>query len=259
MLQRPSTIEIDDLTVAFDRRPAVHHLSGRFEAGSLTAIVGPNGAGKSTLLKAIIGILRPDAGRISLGLMSVADIAYLPQQAELDRAFPITVSDTIALGLWRRLGVFRGIERELAAKVDAALGAVGLAGLGEAAIGSLSVGQLQRVLFARLALQDSRAILLDEPFAAIDARTTADLLDLMHRWHDEGRSILVVLHDLELVRAHFPETLLLAREPIAWGRTAEVLDPENQERARRISAGWGDRGAFGSEKVVSLARRWSRR
>jgi zinc/manganese transport system ATP-binding protein len=259
MPERPSTIEIDDLTVAFDRRPAVHHLSGRFEAGSLTAIVGPNGAGKSTLLKTIVGILRPDAGRISLGLMSALDIAYLPQQAELDRGFPITVADTVALGLWRRLGVFRGLDRELAARVEAALAAVGLAGLGEAAIGSLSVGQLQRVLFARLALQEARAILLDEPFASIDARTTVDLLDLMHRWHRDGRSILAVLHDIELVRTHFPETLLLAREPVAWGPTAEVLGSENLERARRISTGWSDPGALAADKVVPLPRRWSKR
>ena len=190
--------------------------------------------------------------------MSAADIAYLPQQAELDRAFPITVADTVALGLWRRLGVFRGIDRELAARVEAALAAVGLAGLGEAAIGSLSVGQLQRVLFARLALQDARAILLDEPFASIDGRTTVDLVDLMHRWHRDGCSILAVLHDIELVRAHFPDTLLLAREPVAWGPTAEVLGPENLERARRISAGWSDPGALASEKVVPLPRRCRR-
>jgi zinc/manganese transport system ATP-binding protein len=255
MPARTSRIEIDDLTVAYDRRPAVHHLNGRFEAGSLTAVVGPNGAGKSTLLKTITGILRPDAGRISLGLMSAADLAYLPQQAELDRSFPITVADTVALGLWRRLGVFRGMDRTLAARVEGALAAVGLAGLGEAAIGSLSVGQLQRVLFARLSLQEARAILLDEPFAAIDQRTTGDLLALVQRWHQEGRTVIAVLHDLEQVRAHFPETLLLAREPVAWGHTAEVLTPEMLERARQIALGWRDPEAEPASKVVPLPRR----
>src|SRR5262249_62221234 len=107
----------DELAVAYDRRPAVHHLSGCFEAGSLTAVVGPNGAGKSTLLKAIIGILRPDAGRVSLGLMSRADLAYLPQQAELDRSFPITVADAVAFGLSHRVGVLRGLDRVRAARV----------------------------------------------------------------------------------------------------------------------------------------------
>jgi zinc/manganese transport system ATP-binding protein len=255
MAARTSRIEIDDLTVAYDRRPAVHHLSGCFEAGSLTAAVGPNGAGKSTLLKAIIGILRPDAGRVSLGLMSTSDLAYLPQQAELDRSFPITVADTVALGLWRRIGVFAGMDRAMAARVEGALAAVGLAGLGEAAIGSLSVGQLQRVLFARLSLQESRAILLDEPFAAIDQRTTGDLLALVQRWHEEGRTVIAVLHDLEQVRAHFPETLLLAREPVAWGRTVEVLTPEMLERARQIALGWRDPEAEPASKIVPLSRR----
>ena len=259
MTGRTSNLEIDDLTVAFDRRPAVHHLSGRFAAGSLTAIVGPNGAGKSTLLKTIVGILRPDAGRIALGLMSAADLAYLPQQAELDRSFPITVADTVALGLWHQIGVLRGLDRELAGRVEGALAAVGLGGLGRAAIGHLSVGQLQRVLFTRLVLQDARAILLDEPFAAVDAKTTADLLAIVQRWHGEGRTVVAVLHDLDQVRKHFPETLLLAREPVAWGRTAEALAPENLERARRLAEGWSDPGALPPGKVVALPRRQRQR
>jgi len=258
MAGRTSSIEIDDLTLAYDRRPAVHHLSGRFEAGSLTAVVGPNGAGKSTLLKAIAGLLRPEAGRISLGLMSPADLAYLPQQAELDRSFPITVADTVALGLWRRLGVFRGLDRAMADRVEGALAAVGLAGLGDTAIGSLSVGQLQRVLFARLSLQEARAILLDEPFAAVDQRTTGDLLALIQRWHGEGRTVIAVLHDMEQVRAHFPETLLLAREPVAWGRTAEMLTPEMLERARQVAEGWQGPDALPPGKVVPLSRRRKR-
>jgi zinc/manganese transport system ATP-binding protein len=252
---RSSSIEIDDLTIAYDRRPAVHHLSGSFEAGSLTAIVGPNGAGKSTLLKAICGLIRPDAGRISLGLMARAELAYLPQQAELDRSFPITVADTVALGLWRRLGIFRGLDASAMARIETALEAVGLGGLGGAAIGSLSVGQLQRALFARLSLQDARAILLDEPFAAVDQRTTADLLALLHHWQGEGRSIIAVLHDMEQVRAHFPQTLVLAREPVAWGRTATVLTAETLDRARRIAEGWSDPGAPPSDKVIALPRR----
>jgi zinc/manganese transport system ATP-binding protein len=255
MAGRTSSIEIDDLTLAYDRRPAVHHLSGRFEAGSLTAVVGPNGAGKSTLLKAIAGLLRPEAGRISLGLMSPADLAYLPQQTELDRSFPITVADTVALGLWRRLGILRGLGPAMADRVEGALAAVGLAGLGDTAIGSLSVGQLQRVLFARLSLQEARAILLDEPFAAVDQRTTGDLLALIQRWHGEGRTVIAVLHDIEQVRMHFPETLLLAREPVAWGRTAEMLTPEMLERARRVAEGWQDPDALPPGKVVALARR----
>ena len=101
----------------------------------------------------------------------------------------------------------------------------------------------------------SRAILLDEPFAAIDQRTTGDLLALVQRWHGEGRTVIAVLHDLEQVRAHFPETLLLAREPVAWGRTAEVLTPEMLERARQIALGWRDPEAEPASKIVPLSRR----
>jgi zinc/manganese transport system ATP-binding protein len=256
MADRISAIEIADLTVAYDREPVVHHLDGRFDAGSLTAVVGPNCAGKSTLLKAIVGILRPDAGRISLGLMTASDIAYLPQQAEIDPHFPITVADTIALGLWRRLGIWRGVDAQLRQRIVDALETVGLAGIGDQPIGNLSVGQRQRVLFARLLLQDARAIFLDEPFSAIDSRTTADLLALVERWHKEGRSVVAVLHDLDQVRAHFPDCLLLAREPIGWGRTAEVLTQENLARARDIAEHWAEHGAAAAaERVVPFPRR----
>ena len=118
------------------------------------------------------------------------------------------------------------------------LAAVGLAGCERRVISDLSAGQFQRVLFARLLLQDAPVILLDEPFNAVDERTTADLLALLHRWHREGRTVVAVLHDLAMVRAHFPRTLLLAREPIAWGATAEVLLPAHLQRARLQAEHW---------------------
>jgi zinc/manganese transport system ATP-binding protein len=117
---------------------------------------------------------------------------------------------------------------------------VGLEGFDRRAIGNLSVGHFQRVLFARLLLQDCPVILLDEPFTSIDARTTADLLDLIQRWHAESRTIIVVLHNLEQVRSSFPRTLMLAREPIGWGDTAEILTPENLQMARRMSEAWDE-------------------
>jgi zinc/manganese transport system ATP-binding protein len=253
-VERPAAIEIADLTVAYDRRPAVHHLSGRFAAGSLTAIVGPNGAGKSTLLKTIVGILKPDQGQLSLGGLDRRDIAYLPQQAEIDRSFPITVADTVALGLWRDVGIFGAVGADQRRRVHEALAIVGIDRLGGRPIGSLSAGQLQRVMFARLMLQEARIILLDEPFAAVDSRTTADLLDLVHRWHREGRTVLAVLHDLEQVRGHFPESLLLAREPVAWGPTLEVLTPDNLTRARRLSEGWVEADTAPHGKVLAFPR-----
>ena len=228
-----AAIRFRDVTLGYGRRPAVHHLDGVIAAGSLTAVVGPNGAGKSTLLKGISGSLRPLEGRIELGTARQS-IAYLPQAAELDRSFPLQVYDLVALGLWGRAGMFGAIGRRERPRIEAALAAVGLAGFERRPISTLSGGQVQRALFARLLLQDAALILLDEPFTAIDAGTTADLLDVVRRWHSEARTVVAVLHDLDAVREVFPEALLIAREPVAWGRTGEVLAPENLLRARRM-------------------------
>jgi zinc/manganese transport system ATP-binding protein len=138
------------------------------------------------------------------------------------------------MGLWSRSGLFGSISRQDRTKIEQALAAVGLIGFERRPISTLSGGQMQRALFARLLLQDASVILLDEPFTAIDAKTTADLLDLVRRWHDEARTVVAVLHDLDMVRRTFPQTLLIAREPVAWGETEEVLKPENLLRARRM-------------------------
>lgn len=225
-------IRLDDLTLGYDRHPAVHHLSGEIAAGSLTAIVGPNGAGKSTLLKGIAGALAPLDGHLTLARGK--RLAYLPQSAELDRSFPIHVYDLVAMGLWGKAGIFGRIGFGAKTRIEEAIAAVGLTGFERRPIANLSGGQMQRALFARLLLQDADIILLDEPFTAIDARTTADLLALVQRWHGEARTVVAVLHDIETVRRAFPETLLLAREAVAWGATDDVLTPENQLRARRM-------------------------
>ncbi|TAJ28008.1 zinc ABC transporter ATP-binding protein AztA [Bosea sp. (in: a-proteobacteria)] len=227
-----SAIRLADLTLGYDRHPAVHHLSGTIEEGSLTAIVGPNGAGKSTLLKGITGTLAPLSG--SIAFSKGKRLAYLPQSADLDRSFPIHVYDLVAMGLWNRAGIFGRIGAPDVHRIEHAIAAVGLTGFERRPIGTLSGGQMQRALFARLLLQDAEIILLDEPFTAIDARTTADLLALVQRWHGESRTVVAVLHDIETVRRAFPRTLLLAREAVAWGRTAEVLTPENLLEARRM-------------------------
>jgi zinc/manganese transport system ATP-binding protein len=229
-----AALQFRDLTLGYDRHPAVHHLDGAVASGALIAVVGPNGAGKSTLFKGIVGMLKPLAGGIDLCGIRARDIAYLPQIAEIDRTFPINVYDMVSMGLWRQAGLFGGIGRAAREKVRQAMSAVGLSGFEERPIGTLSGGQMQRTLFARLLLQDARVIVLDEPFNAIDAKTAADLCDLVLRWHSEKRTVIAALHDLDLVKSVFPEALLLAREPVAWGATRDVLTAENLLKARRM-------------------------
>jgi zinc/manganese transport system ATP-binding protein len=236
----PAQVQFSDVTLGYDRHPAVHHLSGEVAESALLAVVGPNGAGKSTLFRGVAGILKPLAGAISLCGLDARDIAYLPQTADIDRSFPITVFDFVGTGLWRATGLFGGIGATERARIDRALAAVGLTGFENRTIGTLSGGQMQRLLFARVLLQDARLIVLDEPFNAIDARTAADLLMLVKHWHTEGRTVMAALHDIDLVAAHFPETLLLAREVVAWGATGDVLTSDNLAEARRMCEAFDD-------------------
>ena len=233
----PRPIRLRGLTLGYDRHPAVHHLDGTIQPGDLLALAGPNGAGKSTLLKGLIGEIPVLDGGIETGARGT--IAYLPQADAIDRSFPVTVMDLAAMGLWRRLGPWRSLRRA-EPSIREALASVGLSGFEARPVGTLSGGQFRRALFARLILQDCRTILLDEPFTAIDARTTEDLLTLVRGWHAEGRTVVAALHDFGQIRAHFPTTLLLAREPVAWGATGEVLSADNLARARRLSEAWDE-------------------
>jgi zinc/manganese transport system ATP-binding protein len=239
---RGPELRIEHLTATHRRHPAVHHVSARFAPGSLTALVGPNGAGKTTLLRAVAGLHTPDEGhiRVSRSDGTPARVALLPQQSGMDRAFPILCRDVVLQGLWSRLGAFRGASAEDRDRATHALEAVGLRGFERRPVSDMSAGQFQRLLFARLLVQDADLILLDEPFNAVDARTAADLLAMVHRWHGEGRTVLAVLHDLDLVRDEFPDCLLLARRKIAAGPTAEVLTAANRLEARRMAEAWDD-------------------
>jgi len=236
-------IKLRNLTVSYRHHPALHHINGEFAPGSLTAVIGPNGSGKSTLLKSIVGLLPIEGGR-SGGAMSVATerqrMAYLPQQSEIDRSFPIDVRDCVLLGCWGMAGAFGNISPAMLTRVDAALHTVGLQGFERRAVGSLSSGQFQRVMFARMLVQDAQLILLDEPFNAVDAKTTARLLALVRQWHQEQRTVIAVLHDDEQVRQYFPQTLLLARELVAWGPTGDVLTEANLQRARAMAEAWDE-------------------
>ena len=244
-----TAIQLQNVTIAYDRHPAVHHVAGTFAPGSMTAIAGPNGAGKSTLLKALMGELPLAEGSIDRGGLPISDFGYLPQAADIDRQFPMTVADTVMMGAWRQTGAFGAVTNDQSEQAQKALSAVGLQGFERRHIGSLSAGQFQRVLFARLLLQDAKVILLDEPFTAIDARTTRDLLDIVQRWHSDGRTVIAVLHDFDQVREHFPQTLLLARQAIHWGQTEDAMSAANLLRARAMAENWDEQAPHCAPEV----------
>mgnify|MGYP003338989970 FL=1 len=230
-MKTETAITLTNLTLGYDRHPAVHHITGTFTTGSLTALVGPNGAGKSTLIKALAGMLTPIDGQCMID--PSLRRAYLPQLTEIDRSFPISVYDFVAMGLWSKSGALHALPAFGAHRIIDALALVGLNGFDHHLIGVLSGGQFQRALFARLMLQDASIILIDEPFSAIDSATVDDLMQLVMRWHHEGRTIITVLHDLALVRHYFPRTLLLARDMIGWDDTHSVLTEDNLKIARQ--------------------------
>jgi zinc/manganese transport system ATP-binding protein len=232
-------VTIDNLTVSYRQHPALHHISGQFASGTLSAVIGPNGSGKSTLLKSIMGLLKPSGGRIHTTTPR-EHIAYLPQSTEIDRSFPLQVRDCVLLGCWSAVGAWGGASKDMLARADAAIHTVGLEGFEHRTVGTLSSGQFQRVLFARLLMQDAELILLDEPFNAMDSRTTAALLDLIHQWKAQGRTVIAVLHDDAQVKAHFEQAVLLARELVAWGPTSQVLTAPHLQRARMLAEAWDD-------------------
>lgn len=223
---RDTAIVLDNLTVSYRSRPAVHHVDMRFDAGGMYAVFGPNGAGKSTLLKAVMGLLKCATGRVRWQGLARRDIAYLPQQSDVDRGQPMSVFELTAMGLWYEIGFFGRVSAARRERVSAALERVGMADFAERPIAELSNGQFQRVLFARMLVQEAKFLLLDEPFNAVDAKTTYALLDVLQQENHAGKAVVAVLHDYEQVRAYFPRTLLLAREKVADGKTEEVLCDE---------------------------------
>ncbi|HKJ36951.1 MAG TPA: metal ABC transporter ATP-binding protein [Solirubrobacterales bacterium] len=211
-----------------------------FPAGRLSAVVGPNGAGKSTLLKAALGLLPSDAGQSLIEghpAREVLDrVAYVPQRDAVDWDFPITVREVVEMGRYRDAGWLRRVGRGQREIVDESLDRVGMAAMGGRQIGDLSGGQRQRVFLARALAQRSPVMVMDEPFAGIDARSEASILELLRELRDEGRSVIVVHHDLGTVRASFDWALLLNVRAIACGPVAESLTAESLHRAYGAAA-----------------------
>lgn len=223
LMVNPPAMSFTKLTLGYGKHAVIQHLDISIPRGALLAVVGANGTGKSTLLKALAGELKPLSGSIHLHGFGTRELAYLPQRAALEQNFPIDVHDCVAMGLWRQIGAFGAVSSAQENQIATALASVGLSGMQHVLLSSLSGGQMQRTLFARLLLQDAPVILLDEPFNAIDETTIQDLLALIQQWHQQGRTVLTVLHDWERVRRYFPTTLYLAEGQTRYGATANVL------------------------------------
>ncbi len=213
---------LENVNVRFGRSIALRDISGVFLEGSLTAIAGPNGAGKSTLLKAITGTLKPQSGEIFVA--KGLSVAYLPQASTLNRDFPLSVLQAVCTGFWGRIGNAKGISHEMRQEASQALAETGLDGFESRQLSDLSGGQFQRLLFARLILQDARLILLDEPFAAIDAETTSRLIQMILHWHQQGRTVICVLHDLLMIQKYFPDSFVMAGRCLGHGHTHKMLE-----------------------------------
>ena len=211
-------IALDHLVAGYGSRAITPSLCGVIEAGSMTAIVGANGCGKSTLLKTLAGILPPVSGTLRWS-PSRPVIGWLAQRQTLDPHFPITVQDVVSMGTWPRISLFRGLNRQARAHVCEALERVGMVNMAKTTVEALSGGQFQRMLFARMWLQHAPLVMLDEPFTGIDEDTSQVLMEQIVDMHQQGQTILAVLHDSERVKRYFPQTLRLDTESARWGAT----------------------------------------
>jgi len=231
----PPALEVRRLTVSYGTRPVLWDVDATFPAGALSAVVGPNGAGKSTLLRAALGLLPADSGQSFVegrpARAAMDRVAYVPQRDEVDWDFPITVREVVEMGRYRSTGWLRRVPRADRAIVDESLERVGMAGMGSRQIGALSGGQRQRVFLARALAQQAPVLVMDEPFAGVDARTEASVLELLRELRGQGHSIIVVHHDVVTVRRAFDWALLLNVRTVACGPVAQALSDERLAQA----------------------------
>lgn len=228
-------LQVEHLTVSYRDRPVLRDIDLELPRGVMAAILGPNGAGKSTLLRALLGLVRPVAGRVRIFGRPFAEVrervAYVPQRTSVDWDFPTTVLDVVMMGSYGRLGWLRRPGRTERAAARAALAEMGIEELADRQIGRLSGGQQQRVFLARALMQEADLFLLDEPLAGVDAPTERAILALLKGLRDRGRTVVLVHHDLGTVRRDIDWILLLNRRVIARGPVAEVLTPANLRAA----------------------------
>ncbi|HEY0020962.1 MAG TPA: metal ABC transporter ATP-binding protein [Longimicrobium sp.] len=231
MHDQTPAIEVNDLTVAYREKPVLWDVDLQVPAGVLMAIVGPNGAGKSTLIKAALGLVRAAAGQVLVHGRPYAEqrklVAYVPQRGSVDWDFPTSVLDVVMMGCYGALGWLRRPGRKQRESAMAALAQVGMQDFAERQISQLSGGQQQRVFLARALVQDARLYLMDEPFQGVDAKTERAIVTVLQQLREEGKTVVVVHHDLETVSEYFDQVLLLNVRRIASGPVDEVFTEEN--------------------------------
>jgi manganese/zinc/iron transport system ATP- binding protein len=229
--ERTAALEVEDLTVAYSDQPVLWDIDLTVPAGDTMAIVGPNGAGKSTLIKAAMGLVPAVAGEVRVFGKPFAtgrgEIAYVPQRSSLEWDFPTDVLDVVTMGTYGGLGWFRRPGRAERSRAAAALDEVAMGAFAARPIAQLSGGQQQRVLLARALVQDAPILMLDEPFQGVDAPTERAIVAVLERLADEGRTVIVVHHDLQTVPEYFDSVLLLNVRAIDSGPVAEVFTEEN--------------------------------
>lgn len=229
-----SPLSIDDMTVAYHRKPVLWDIDFDAIPGSLTAIVGPNGAGKSTLIKAALDLVPRASGRVQFYgkpyRKQRSKVGYVPQRESVDWDFPVSALDVVCMGLYHKIGWFRRVTRRFRNLGRDALDRVGMADYAERQISQLSGGQQQRVFLARALAQDAELYLMDEPFVGVDAATERAIVEILRELQSQGKTALVVHHDLQTVTEYFDEVLLLNMRLVAAGPTAEVFTEENLRR-----------------------------
>ncbi|HEY5792383.1 MAG TPA: metal ABC transporter ATP-binding protein [Chthoniobacterales bacterium] len=231
---------IKDLTVSYNRIPAVHHLNAALPCGARVGLLGPNGAGKSTLLKTLAGLIRPETGSIEFQghafRGSQRAIAYLPQRESVDWDFPITVRGLAEMGRYPQLGAWGKFGPEDARRVHEALEMMHLADFADRQISALSGGQQQRAFLARAWAQQSQIYLLDEPFTGLDRNSQEHFSAAIRRLSDNHKIVVASHHELRTVPELFDYVILLNGELVAAGPTSEVFTPENIEKTFSIDA-----------------------
>lgn len=246
-------LTVDDLTVAYHRKPVIWDLEFQIPPGKLVGIVGPNGAGKSTLLKAIMDLIPVASGHIEVFGDSYRRnrhrVGYVPQRESVDWDFPVSALDVVTMGLYRNIGWCRPVRRKHRDIARDALQKVGIADLADRQISQLSGGQQQRTFLARALVQDADLYLMDEPFAAVDAATEAAIIEILRKMQADGRTALVIHHDLQTVAAYFDYLILLNMRVVAHGPTEEVLTTENLQKT------YGGRLTLLDEATEAMRRR----